>query len=108
MLKLTAQELVAELKKYIAGDEELILYAEVDFANLEELVNEFVPAVKHEVTSECLEHPKKIIGRLLNIFIWECDNTIAENHVWDALIGFCYLIRSHIGFAENEKTTSKG
>lgn len=106
MLKLTAQELVAELKKYIAGDEGLILYAEDDFANLEELVNEFVPAVKHEVASECLEHPRKIIGRLLNIFIWELGNDNVKNYTLDALIGFGYLIRSHIGFVENEKIDS--
>lgn len=104
MLKLTAQELVAELKKYIAGDKGLILYAEDDFANLEELVNEFVPAVKYQVASEFLEHPRKIIDRLLNIFIWE-DNV--ENYTRDALIGFGYLIRSHIGFVENEKAASK-
>ena len=107
MLKLTAQELVAELKKYIAGDEELILYAEDDFANLEELVNEFVPTNKYEVTEECLAHPNQIIGRLLNIFIWEIDYDNDENYTRDALIGFGYLVRSHIGFLENEKATSK-
>lgn len=107
MLKLAAQELVNELEKYIAGDEGLILYAEDDFANLKELVNEFVPANKYEVTEECLAHPKKIIGRLLNIFIWELDKEVIENYSRDALIGFGYLIRSHIGFLENEKAASK-
>ena len=107
MLKLTAQELVAELKKYIAGDEGLILYAEDDFANLEELVNEFVPTNKYEVSEECLAHPSQIIGRLLNIFIWELHKEGIENYARDALIGFGYLVRSHIGFVENE-TASKG
>lgn len=102
MLKLTAQELVAELKKYIAGDKELILYAMDDFENLEELVQEFVPQITHEVAEECLTHPRKIIGRLLNIFIWEFDKQDIPGYTVDSLIGFGYLIRSHIGFIEHE------
>lgn len=92
MLKLTVKELIAELKKHIACDKELMI----------ELIHAFVPFNKYEVSEECLKDPRRIIGRLLNILIWEIDGDTMDTPNRDALIGYVYLVRAKIGFAEKD------
>ena len=101
--KLTVHELLDKLGDHIAGDELLLEYAGDDFYTLRELVGEFIGNEQYEVTQECLEQPKKIVGRLLTILGWE--NTNIKSYTYDILIGYTYLIRSHVGFCENEKAS---
>jgi hypothetical protein len=103
MLNLTAHDLLDKLEDHIAGDKFLLEYAGDDFDALRELVDEFIGNKRYEVAEECLEKPKQIIARLLNIFIWEFDRSSIESYTLDALIGYVYLLRSHVGFRENEK-----
>ena len=101
MLKHNVHYLLDKLEDHIAGDRFLLEYAGDDFDALRELVDEFIGNKRYEVTEGCLERPKQITARLLNIFIWELD---IESYTVDALIGYVYLLRSHVGFRENEKT----
>lgn len=101
VLNLTVHDLLDKLEDHIAG--EFLLYAGDDFDTLRELVDEFIGNERYEVTEECLERPKKIIGRLLNILGWEIDKSGIESYTLDMLTGYVYLLRSHVGFRENEK-----
>lgn len=105
MLNLTVHDLLDKLEDHIAGDRILLEYAGDDFDALRELVDEFIGNERYEVTEGCLEKPKQITARLLNIFFWELDRSSIESYTVDALIGYVYLLRSHVGFRENEKAT---
>jgi hypothetical protein len=104
MLKHNVHYLLDKLEDHIAGDRILLEYAGDDFDALRELVDEFIGNERYEVTEGCLEKPKQITARLLNIFFWELDRSSIESYTVDALIGYVYLLRSHVGFRENEKT----
>jgi|688.fasta_scaffold197594_4 hypothetical protein len=105
MLKLTVHYLLDSLENHIYCDKLLRVYAGDDFDSLRELVNEFIGVERYDVNEECLKNPRKLIGRLLNIFIWDIDKSTIKSYTLNALIGYSYLLRSHIEFRENERAT---
>jgi len=109
MQNLSVPQMVSMLEQYIVEEPTLLSYAENDLANLKELVNEFVGShYMYECTDGCtkLLPPKALVNRILNVFLENKIPFTIEEHALDSIIGYCYLIRSHIRFYQNEKKST--
>jgi len=103
MLNLTVHDLLDKLEDHIADDSFLLEYAGDDFDALRELVDEFIGNECYEVSEDGITNAIRIPGRIINILNWELDKANLEEYTRLALMGYAYLISSHIRFRENEK-----
>lgn len=104
-MRLTVHQAVQQITKCIVENPTLLSYAESDLANLKELTDEFVPRDTYHfyIASSSLENPEMMISKLMDVFY--LPNLEMTPYTRDILIGYCFLIRSHIRFYQNEQKT---
>lgn len=100
-MKFTVPQIVSMLEQYIVGEPTLLSYAENDLANLKELVNEFARDIYVSCNDDDLKSPETMLTWAISEIIFH-DNL--KNYIKDNIAGYCYLIRSHIRFYQNEQT----
>lgn len=103
-MRLTVHQAVQQVKNCIMENPTLLSYAESDLANLKELTDEFVPRNTYHfyIATSSLKNPAIMISKLMDVFF--LPSLEMTPYTRDILIGYCFLIRSHIGFYQNEQT----
>lgn len=99
MMTTTLKQLVYTLGELIHDDETLLDYCGGDYRNLRELILEFCPDAE-SVVPYSWEEPKFLVKTILNHMIFESE--IEQNHAQSSIIGYAYLMLSHLQFREKE------
>lgn len=95
----TLKQAVYTLGELITQDKTLCEYAAADYANLKELVGEFLPNVKF--AGENWTDARILCKNILTDIIFS-DKLNEKPWAKNSMIGYGHLILSHIQFRENE------